>query len=170
MDQLSVLSVGHPSAPVDAINAMARKAPSFFLSRAVRLCRALLRLRQLPAFVNGLSVAEDGHMRGSLIIVISGFLFAAESRAAEVDVTAAEAVVRRAPFDVRAEVGRVHAGDKLSGADQASGDWRFVQYPRRCWWLRARRPTSSLVPVAVAPGPSAPGSTVSESPTPAHAD
>jgi hypothetical protein len=56
-------------------------------------------------------------------------LFAAESWAAEVDVTAPESVVRRAPFDVAPEVGRVHAGDRLSGNDQASGVWRFVQLP-----------------------------------------
>ena len=43
--------------------------------------------------------------------------------------TVPESVVRRAPFDVAPEVGRVHAGDKLSGNDQASGAWRFVQLP-----------------------------------------
>jgi hypothetical protein len=68
-------------------------------------------------------------MRRSPIIAIAVLLFAAESRAAEVDVTAPETVVRRAPFDIAPEVGRVHAGDKLTGNDQASGAWRFVQLP-----------------------------------------
>jgi hypothetical protein len=81
-------------------------------------------------------------------------------------VTAAEAVVRRAPFDVAPEVGRVHAGDRLSGADQASGDWRFVQIPGGVGGY-VRATDVKLVPVAVVPGPSAPGPTISESPTPA---
>jgi hypothetical protein len=51
------------------------------------------------------------------------------ARAAEIDVVAREVVVRSAPFDVAPEVARVHAGDKLSGDDQASGDWRFVKLP-----------------------------------------
>jgi len=42
-------------------------------------------------------------MRRSLIIAKAAVLFAAESRAAEVDVTAPESVVRRAPFDVAPE-------------------------------------------------------------------
>ena len=68
-------------------------------------------------------------MRSLLIIAVAVVLFAAESRAAELDVTVPESVVRRAPFDVAPEVGRVHAGDKLSGNDQASGAWRFIQLP-----------------------------------------
>ena len=68
-------------------------------------------------------------MRRALLVVFAVVFFAAESQAAEVDVTAPEAIVRRAPFDVAPEVGRVHAGDKLSGNDQPSGDWRFIQLP-----------------------------------------
>ena len=68
-------------------------------------------------------------MRLCLVISIAVLLFAAESGAAELEVTAPESAVRRAPFDVAPEVARVHAGDKLTGGDQASGAWRFVQLP-----------------------------------------
>src|SRR5436309_1649081 len=104
-------------------------------------------------------------MRCSLVIVISVLLFAAESRAAEVDVTAAEAVVRRAPFEVAPEVGRVHAGDKMTGNDQPSGAWRFVQIPGGVAGY-VHEADVKVVPVVVAPGSSAPGPTVSESAAP----
>ena len=88
-------------------------------------------------------------------------LLGAKSWAAEVDVTAPESVVRRAPFDVAPEVGRVHAGDKLTGNDQASGDWRFVQIPGgAAGYLRdadvkvVSAPVPSAVPATAGTGPS----------------
>lgn len=68
----------------------------------------------------------------SLVVVLFSspvLLGAGSARAAEVDVVAREVVVRSAPFDVAPEVARVHAGDKLSGNDQPSGEWRFVKLP-----------------------------------------
>jgi hypothetical protein len=64
-----------------------------------------------------------------LAVGVAVVLCATNSRAAELDVTAPESTVRTAPFDVAPEVGRVHAGDKLTGHDQPSGAWRFVQLP-----------------------------------------
>lgn len=49
------------------------------------------------------------------------------SRAAEAQVTAPEAVVRSAPFDVAPELARVHAGDVLPADDQPAGEWSRVQ-------------------------------------------
>ena len=54
-------------------------------------------------------------------------LAAPQSRAADLDLTAPESIVRSAPFEVAPEIARVHAGEKLSGDDQAQGSWRRVQ-------------------------------------------
>jgi opacity protein-like surface antigen len=119
-------------------------------------------------------------MRRSLIISVAVLLLAAESGAAELEVTAPESVVRRAPFDVAPEVGRVHAGDKLTGGDQASGAWRFVQLPGGgAGYLRdadvkvGLPPEVSVAPVAglkvsepVAPPPSPPVAVVAAAPDP----
>ena len=47
--------------------------------------------------------------------------------AAEREVTADEAPVRSAPFDVAPEIARVRAGDRLPADDQPQGIWRRVQ-------------------------------------------
>jgi hypothetical protein len=78
---------------------------------------------------------ENGAMRSArsvmhaLSILGTLIIAAGTARAVEVNVLAREVVVRRAPFDIAPEVARVHAGDKLAGNDQASGEWRFVKLP-----------------------------------------
>jgi hypothetical protein len=114
--------------------------------------------------VKGPAIAENPAMRAFLFVLMSVVLLGAESRAAEVDVTAAESVVRRAPFEVAPEVGRVHAGDRMTGNDQPSGEWRFVQLPGGVAGY-VHDGDVKVVPVPLAPGPSAPEPKVSEPPT-----
>jgi hypothetical protein len=47
--------------------------------------------------------------------------------AAEREVTADEAPIRSAPFDVAPEIARVRAGDRLSADDEPQGTWRRVR-------------------------------------------
>jgi hypothetical protein len=80
--------------------------------------------------------------------------------AAELAVTAPESVVRSAPFEVAPEIGRVHAGNRLTAEDQAQGIWRRVQLPDGRWGFLHEaeiKVTSAPVPVAPAPTTSAPG-------------
>jgi hypothetical protein len=76
-------------------------------------------------------------------------IFAQRVEALEVNVTVSESVVRSAPFDVAPEIGRVHAGDRLSGRDQPAGEWRVVKLPDgRSGYLRERDVTVALHPVS----------------------
>ncbi len=69
-----------------------------------------------------------GRWRKPLVLSLLGVALAApQSRAADLDLTAPESIVRSAPFEVAPEIARVHAGDKLSCDDQAQGSWRRVQ-------------------------------------------
>jgi uncharacterized protein YgiM (DUF1202 family) len=80
--------------------------------------------------------------------------------AAELAVTAPESIVRSAPFDVAPEIGRVHAGNRLTAEDQAQGIWRRVQLPDGRWGFLHEaeiKQTSAPVPVAPTPATSAPG-------------
>jgi uncharacterized protein YgiM (DUF1202 family) len=80
--------------------------------------------------------------------------------AAELAVTAPESVVRSAPFDVAPEIGRVHAGDRLTAEDQAQGVWRRVQLSDGRWGFLHEaeiKVTSAPVPVAPTPALAAPG-------------
>ena len=63
-------------------------------------------------------------------IVIFATLPAIAARAADREVTADEAIVRSAPFDVAPEIARVRAGDRLPADDQPQGVWRRVQLRR----------------------------------------
>lgn len=65
--------------------------------------------------------------RTLVLSLLAVALAAPQSRAADLDLTAPESIVRSAPFEVAPEIARVHAGDKLSGDDQAQGSWRRVQ-------------------------------------------
>jgi len=60
-------------------------------------------------------------------ILFSAMLPAIAASAAEREVTAAEAPVRSAPFDVAPEIARARAGDRLPADDQPQGSWRRVQ-------------------------------------------
>src|ERR1022692_888694 len=69
-----------------------------------------------------------GRWRKPRVLSLLGVALAApQSRAADLDLTAPESIVRSAPFEVAPEIARVHAGDKLSCDDQAQGSWRRVQ-------------------------------------------
>ncbi len=83
---------------------------------------------RMPKMVRWRSLFRGGWMVVAVWLG-TGLVGAASARAAEVDVVAREVVVRSAPFEVAPEIARVHAGDKLSGNDQASGAWRFVKLP-----------------------------------------
>ena len=93
------------------------------------------------------------------VACLAGTLFAATSvfrpthaRAVEIDVTAREVVVRSAPADVAPEVARVHTGDILSGSDQVSGAWRFVNLPDgRGGYVRDADVQSGAAPRATGP-------------------
>ena len=61
------------------------------------------------------------------VIVIFATLPAIAAHAADREVTADEAIVRSAPFDVAPEIARVRAGDRLPADDQPQGVWRRVQ-------------------------------------------
>ena len=60
-------------------------------------------------------------------ILVFATLPALVAGAAEREVTADEAPVRSAPFDVAPEIARVRAGDRLPADDQPQGIWRRVK-------------------------------------------
>ena len=70
-----------------------------------------------------------GRLVFAAFVLASLVLAIPTARAAEDHVTAPEAVVRSAPFDIAPEVARVHAGDRLPADDQAQGIWRRVRLP-----------------------------------------
>jgi len=82
-------------------------------------------------------------------------LGAGTSRAADLDVTAHESIVRSAPFDVAPEVARVHLGDRMPADDQPQGEWRRVQLPdgRRGFMRERDAKIVSPPPVPSAPAP-----------------
>ena len=68
--------------------------------------------------------------RSSLVVGLPLVLLGSSlARAAEVDITAPEAVVHTAPFNVAPVLARVHAGDKLTGDADAQAGWLRVQLP-----------------------------------------
>jgi hypothetical protein len=73
-------------------------------------------------------------------------------RAGEAIVTAPDAVVRSAPFEVAPALSHVHAGDKLPADDRPQGAWRRVRLPDGRWGLVH----DAEVTVTVAPPPSTP--------------
>jgi hypothetical protein len=82
--------------------------------------------------------------------------------AAEVHVVAANAPIRTAPFDVAPSLGRVHAGDRLTGEPDAQSGWLRVALPDgRHGFLRA-----SDARVTAPPPPPPPPAAVAAVPPP----
>jgi hypothetical protein len=95
------------------------------------------------------ATVQIARVPASVVLLVSAMIFAENVEAADVDVTASVSVVRSAPFDVAPEVGRVHAGDRLAGSDQLSGEWRFVKLPDgRSGYLPERDVKVALPPIA----------------------
>ncbi|HVT08558.1 MAG TPA: hypothetical protein VHO67_13950 [Polyangia bacterium] len=74
-------------------------------------------------------------MRSSVLLILVTISISlastgpARAEGGTVDVTAPESVVHTAPFDVAPQLGRVHAGDKLSGERDVQDGWLRVRLP-----------------------------------------
>jgi hypothetical protein len=64
-----------------------------------------------------------------LVLAFVAISWSGAARAADGVVSAPEAVVRSAPFEVAPELARLHAGDKVWADDNPSGAWRRVRLP-----------------------------------------
>ena len=65
----------------------------------------------------------------ALVVTCAAFLWSLNGRADDRVITAPEAPVRSAPFDVAPEVAHLHAGDRVHADDQPQGQWRPVVLP-----------------------------------------
>ena len=82
-------------------------------------------MRRMPAIGNcRLGPLLTATIAGGCLV-----LYPPTLRAGEAVVTATDAVVRSAPFEVAPELAHVHAGDKLRADDQPQGPWRRVRLP-----------------------------------------
>jgi hypothetical protein len=105
----------------------------------------------------------------AVVVFWSAALSPSQSRAEERSVTAPEALIRTAPFNVAPEVTRVRAGDRLAADDQPQGEWRRVRLPDgRYGFIRdadtkAEPVVRPPVPAATA-GASAPETEATDSP------
>lgn len=75
------------------------------------------------------SARSAGPRNVALVAACTAFLWSLNGRADDRLITAPEAPVRSAPFDVAPEVAHLHAGDRVHADDQPQGQWRRIVLP-----------------------------------------